>query len=390
MAADMSGSGEARFLEPFHGSVLNHRQGRADAEGLWVRAKLEWRACGGRSVWINGKPAMGDGTEFCAEVLVADDEQVITATADAPGGPLLAQVRVVYDRFSRPRYRVAIDDNIFCLEEIARTRPRSIFDCFYLKGLRDLHDRYGAKFALNTFFSSPDGTFTLDQFPARYRAEFADNGDWLTWAFHAKSEFPDRPYQDCTPNQIGADYDLAATEILRFASEAAYSPTTVVHWAMVHPGAWKALYDRGTRFLSGFFVPVMEGNYTGDGMLPPEPTDDSDYDVNYCMDNGRSALLYKSDFLKDFDSGLVFSKFDIVLNNTPPEIIIPRLEPLKDDPGTAEVMDLMTHEQYFWPGYQAFRPDHFLRCETAIKWCAENGYEPVFFHEGFAGSKSKS
>ncbi len=381
----VSDSGLARFLEPLHGSVLNHRHGRM-AEGLWITARLEWTAACGRSVWINGRPALRDGAEFSAGVLITEEEEVITATADSPGGPVLTQVRVVYDRFSRPRYRISIDDNIFCLEEIARTRPRSIFDCFYLRGLRDLHDRYGTKFALNVFFSSPDGKFTLDQFPDRYRAEFADNGNWLTWAFHAKSEFPDRPYQNCTPVEIGADYDLVASEILRFAGEAAYSPTTVVHWAMVDPGAWKALHDRGTRILSGFFAPAMEGSYTGDGELPPGPTGTSVYDINYCMDNGRSAILHNRDFLKDFDSGLVFSKFELVLNNTPPGMIASILEPLKGDPQTAEVMDLVTHEQYFWPDYKAYRPDHFLRCETAIKWCTGNGYAPVFFHEGFAGA----
>lgn len=381
----------ALFLNHFHGMVLTHRHGRVTAEGLWVFVKLEWPASDGRKVWINEHPTAKDGVVFSAEVLISGDEQEIRATVDAPDGLVLARVCVVYDRFSRPRYRFAIDDNIFCLEEIARTRPRSIFDCFYLKGLQDLHERYGTKFALNTFFANSDGTFTLDQFPDRYQKEFSDNGHWLTWAFHARSEFPDRPYQNCSPEQLGADYDLVAMEILRFAGEAAYSPTTVVHWAMVHPGAWRALYDRGTRFLSGFFVPVMEGNnFTGDGAAPIEPTDDSKFDINYCMDNVRSARLYKNDFLKDFNSGLVFSKFDIVLNNTPPEMIVPILEPLKDISGTAEVMDLMTHEQYFWPNYQAFRPDHFLRCETAIRWCVENGYESVFFHEGFAGSKLKS
>jgi len=48
-------------------------------------------------------------------------------------------------------------------------------------------------------------------------------------------------------------------------------------------------------------------------------------------------------------------------------------------------MDLFTHEQYFWPFYAGHRPDHAERCEAAIRFCAERGYEPVFFHEGFLG-----
>ncbi|MBE2204613.1 MAG: hypothetical protein IAE94_09780 [Chthoniobacterales bacterium] len=374
-----------RFLEPLSGSVLNHRQGRVVPEGLIVPVSLEWPTAGGRSVWIDGNPATVQGGVFQAHALVSADEQEICATADSPEGPILAKVRVVYDRFSRCRYRITIDDNIFCLEEIARTLPRSIFDCFYLHGLRDLHQRYGTKFALNVFFSTPNGDFTLAQFPERYRAEFADNGHWLTWAFHAKSEFPDRPYANCTPEQIAADYDQVASEILRFAGEAAYSPTTVVHWAMVHPGAWKALYDRDTRILSGFFVPAAAGHYVEDG-VPLSPSEKgANYDINYGMDSERSAILSGCDLLKDFDSGLVFSKFDMVLNNTLPEQITPILESLKHRPQTAEIMDLMTHEQYFWPHYHACRPDHFLRCEIAIRWCVENGYDSVFFHQGLAG-----
>ena len=91
------------------------------------------------------------------------------------------------------------------------------------------------------------------------------------------------------------------------------------------------------------------------------------------------------DALKDFASGLIFSKVDIVCNNVPDEQIVPLLEPLTRGANTAEIMDLFTHEQYFWPSYAAHRPDHFQRLETAIRFCTEHGYEPVFFHEGLLG-----
>jgi len=51
----------------------------------------------------------------------------------------------------------------------------------------------------------------------------------------------------------------------------------------------------------------------------------------------------------------------------------------------AEIMDLFTHEQYFWPFYSHYLPDHGKRLEVAIRWVTEHGYEPVFFHEGFLG-----
>jgi hypothetical protein len=89
----------------------------------------------------------------------------------------------------------------------------------------------------------------------------------------------------------------------------------------------------------------------------------------------------------DFQSGIVFSKIDIVCNNTPIERVAPTLEPLSQHSDTAEIMDLFTHEQYFWPFYRNYVPDHAQRLDAAIRWVTEHGYKPVFFHEGFLGGK---
>jgi hypothetical protein len=133
-------------------------------------------------------------------------------------------------------------------------------------------------------------------------------------------------------------------------------------------------------------VPNTGSSYTGDIESISADLAGDGYDVNYCMDSERSAFLSRHDLIKDFDSGILFSKGDIVCNNTPPEMADGVLRPLMNDPSTAEVMDLITHEQYFWNSYFNYRPDHFARCEAAIRFCSENGYEPVFFHEGMAGS----
>jgi hypothetical protein len=46
----------------------------------------------------------------------------------------------------------------------------------------------------------------------------------------------------------------------------------------------------------------------------------------------------------------------------------------------------MTHEQHFWPFYSSHVPDHFERLDIAFRWVTDNGYKPVFFHEGFLGA----
>ena len=134
------------------------------------------------------------------------------------------------------------------------------------------------------------------------------------------------------------------------------------------PSALPMLHDRGVRALSGFGHPTSYG-----------------YDVNYWLDYERAEYLAHHDALKDFAIGIVFSKVDIVCNNTPIEQIEPTLQEAYDNPDEAEILDLFTHEQYFWPFWMRHIPDHGERLATAIRFVTELGYEPVFFHEGFLG-----
>lgn len=371
-----------RFVAPVEGSVWHDRTGTPTDAGLRIPVCLEWPEGGGRPLWINGRECRPSGGLYAAETILTDEENLIEACLDPSPSSPLASTRVVYDRASIPRYRLAIDDNIYFLEDIARERPRSLFECFYLRELRALHRRYGVKVVLNLFYETPDGSFNLGMFPDHYRGEFADHADWLTLAFHARSEFPDRPYQSGPPETLAADYDLVAEEILRFADEASYSPTTITHWAMVRPDAWPVLASRGSRRLSGFFTPNRGSKYQTDGESLATGGCGESYDINYCMDDTRSAILNRADQLRDFATGITFSKVDLVCNNTPLDRVVPVLEELRRHPATSEVMDLVTHEQYFWPAYPNFIPDHFERCEAAIRWCAEHDYQPAFFHQG--------
>ena len=374
-----------RIHEPFHGAVLNHRHGQTAKAGLeipvWGTAPAD------EPVTVNGVPAQRAGERFFATVVLDAAETDIVAVTVGVTGCSEHRVRVVWDRHSRPRYRFGIDDNSFVFRDVAAKRYTSLFQNFYLAGLRELHRKYKTKFVLNCFYATPEHDFDLSQFPADYKTEWADNADWLKLAFHAYAEFPDRPYQNCAPEKLAGDYDLVAGEIARFAGEASFSPSTIIHWGMVHPSAWNVLTARGVKVLSGMFYPNTGSVYTTDGeSFPVEETGTPfGYDVNYSLDNARSEYLNRHDALKDFASGLIFSKVDIVCNNVPDEQIVPLLEPLTRGANTAEIMDLFTHEQYFWPSYAAHRPDHFQRLETAIRFCTEHGYEPVFFHEGLLG-----
>jgi hypothetical protein len=359
-----------RIEDPIHGAVLNHRHGRQDQHSLTVRVK--GRAPLGARVLVNGCEATRAGDTFAAEVRLTEAWTDLTATSQSPSGAATHTVRVLWDRWSRPRYRFSIDDNSFFLRDLARNRPASLFDCFYLDGLRRLHREYGAKFTVNVFQTTPESDFSLTDFPALYQSEWREHGSWLKLAFHAFSEFPDRPYEYAAPTRLAHDLDLVAGEIRRFAGEEAYALPTVLHWGMCPPACLPVLHERGVRALSGMFRASSNGRY----------------DVNYNLDAVRSEYLGHHDALVDLESGITFSLIDIICNNTKVADTVAKLAALAAAPDTAEIMDLFTHEQYFWPFYRNYVPDHFERLEAAIRFVTEAGYEPVFFHEGFLGGRA--
>jgi hypothetical protein len=367
--------------------VLNHRHGRKVEGGLEI--PVRGTAPLGQPVTVNGVYARRAGEHFAAEVVLSAPETDLVAVSSGVTGRSEHRIRMVWDRFSKPRFRFTIDDNSSFLRDIAAKKYKSLFDCPYLGGLRELNRKCGVKFSLNLFYTTPENDFNLSQFPSSYKAEWSDCANWLKLAFHAYAEFPDRPYQNSTPEKLAQDLDLVAGEIVRFAGDATYSPPTVIHWGMVHPSAWPVLTRRKVKALTGFFMPNTGSSYTTDGETfnVEQSGTPFGYDVNYGLDEVRSEYLARHDALKDFASGLVFSRVDIVCNNVPLEQIEAVLDPLTRDPNTGEIMDLLTHEQYFWPFYFNYRPDHFQRVEAAVRFCTERGYEPVFLHEGFLGGK---
>jgi hypothetical protein len=358
-------SASVQIVEPFHGAILNGRRGERTADGLKIQVAGQAPLRG--RVTINGIPAQREARGFRAEVVLRHKFTDIVACCENVLGDSEHRIRVVWDKYSSPRYRFSIDDNIFFLRDIARKKYASLFDCFYLKGLKDLHEKYRAKFVLNIYYAAADD-FNLTQFPDRYRSEWRDSAAWLRLAFHAYANDPDRPYQYADPAKVIADLHLVREQILRFAGEEVYSPPTVIHWDMVQPTALRPLYENGVRVLSGGFR-LANGNW----------------DVNYFLDDDRSEYLSRHTLLMDFPSGIVFSKGSLTCNKVPVEQIVPTLEAVAANPDRAEIMDLFTHEEHFWPFYHAYRPDHFQRLDAALRWVTEHGYQPVFYHEGFLG-----
>jgi hypothetical protein len=352
-----------RIEEPFCGAILDQHHGKHGDGGLAIR--VAGSAPASLQVAVNGAPAWREGDHFISEVVLRQKVNEIVARVPATGEE--DRVRVVWDRFSRPRYNFAVDDNIFFLRDIARKPGASLFDCSYLKLLRKLHKQYGARFTLNLYFTSEDG-FKLTDFPDRYREEWKDNAGWLKLSFHAYADKPDRPYQASPPAKLLADYDLVAEQIRRFAGSDTFVPPTNLHWSMARADALTALAKRGVRVLSGYFRPS-----------------NGRWDINYDLDDRRSEFISKHDRLMDFELGIIFIRDAIVCNATPVDQVAAVLDPLDRTPNHKETINLLTHEQYFWPSYPGYVPDHPQRVEAAIRWATDHGYRPSFFHEGLLG-----
>ena len=357
--------GAVKIEEPFDGAILHHRHGKLSANGLKIT--VSGTAPKSEMVTVNGQLARREGDKFIGEAVLC--QQVTEIVAALRGDSLRGEdrVRVVWDRYSQPRYHFAVDDNIFFLRDIARRKYTSLFDCFYLKTFRDLHREYGTRFSMNVYYAADDD-FTLAQFPDRYKSEWKDNADWLKLAFHAYADAPARPYQEAPAEKLIGDYDLVAEQIHRFAGAETFAPPTNLHWSMATPEGLKALRQRGVRVLSGYFA-KLQGRW----------------DINYNFDTRRSEYVSKHDLWMDFQSGIIFIRDAIVCNSTPVDQVAQTLDPLAREPDRRETVNLLTHEQYFWPFYRAYVPDHAQRCEAAIRWATDHGYQPVFFHEGFLG-----
>ena len=127
-----------RIEEPFHGAVLNHRHGSPVAFAGGLKICVSGQAPARDAVFVNGVPARREGTSFQADIVLHQKDTEIAAVADGTLGRQEHRVRVIWDRHSQPRYRFSIDDNSFFLRDIARQKYASLFDCFYLQGLRAL------------------------------------------------------------------------------------------------------------------------------------------------------------------------------------------------------------------------------------------------------------
>lgn len=371
------------FTQPFDGGIIHEQCGppvlgtETGADGRKMLkievagsvpsgAKLEVFTTDGQKIPVTVQNGTFRGTALLKERITE-----IKARTTINGTPQEIRTRAVWAKSSYPRFRTYIDDHSFFFRDICEKSYKSIFDCFYLAKLRQLHREYGAKINLNCFNTTPERDFRLSMFPDKYKSEFEDNADWLRLAFHSENEFPNIPYKDARPEQLAADFDLVAKELKRIAGSA-YTAGLQIHWADVPPSCYKVLADRGVKMLATR------------GRLPDSPKRKiCDY---HLPDNVLEYLHYQQGWMH-FESGLIFySGFaGTTCEWTPVEKTGPTLLTLIDAPAKSHLINIAGHEQYWWPFYKNFVPDVYERWATAFRFVLDRGYRPVWIDDGFFG-----
>ncbi|MCK5804861.1 MAG: hypothetical protein KAI66_18630, partial [Lentisphaeria bacterium] len=230
-----------------------------------------------------------------------------------------------------------------------------------------LHDTYGTKVNCNIYFQCED--FDLTKFPDAYKSEWQDNADWFRMTFHALQNEPSKLYIAADYDEVAHDFDLVTNEILRFAGEEAVNAFTTIHWGEATREGCRAVRERGVRGLCGYFRLGADG----------EPA------VSYYAGRATTEHLSGRDAWMDWAEDILFVKHDLVINSGAMDRIVPTLDEAASDPHRRDMMEVMIHEQYFYPDYCAYLPDYGQRCETTARWMHEHGYQPVFWSDGFLG-----
>lgn len=385
------------------GEILNHNHGVESDKSLKIH--VEGISETGRPVKINNIPAEMAGRRFSAEIELTEKFNPITASVLTPYGVFSQQLELVWDKKSYKRFFCYLDDHSFLFTDLAKQRPKRAFDHFYLTNLKKCHDQFGLKVTLNAFYHNDHHDFELKDMPDIWKSEFEDNSDWLRFSFHSYGEFPDRPYLEATAEEFGRDYDLVYNEIVRFAGKRSFIPPQVIHWANIHPAVAQEYIRRGSKCYSGAMRarvmggPSLADRQKGGNMKQVQTRSVSGEDtrsntdglqMHYDYPEERSYLnryfVYYDPSLKLF----FFGNTGCCTNLTPLDVIPQRIAErvANNQKYGVEISGFGGHEQYSFPYYPNYLPDHDARIELLCRLYYENGYKGMFANEGVLGNNA--
>lgn len=267
-------------------------------------------------------------------------------------------------------FRISSDDNIVFLQEIAQSRPESVFDHPYLALYRRAHEKYGAKVVLNLFydnstsrgFEKDRGDFDLSMMPDCYKTEWAQNADWLKFSFHALREFPEFPYRTADGETVFADAEKVHREVARFAGKSSLANFATVHYGEITKSGLAALMYAGYKGFCGYFD-VKNG----------KPLVAYGKDEEFCRRITREKISRSDD--------TVFAKIDLCMNllQTVRENVAKLSEAVCAD--EFGFIHIMIHEQYFYEDYAAYMKEYGDILLACCELLSEAGYRGGYYSD---------
>lgn len=361
------------FLFPRDGDVMvGGADGAVCDGGLMITAVIA--APAGAAVLVNGMPARRNAEGlFEADVLLDGPHNRLEATDATTSAGETVTVYVFWRAWRT--YRFTVDDFIRSFQNLNEHRDvyGSIFEDPYLGLFRDAHLLYGSRVHINAFYGTDDGAFDLSMMTDRFRPEFEANADWLSFSFHALREHPDQPYRSVGYETMKRDCMRAVGELRRVVGDAALRDTTTLHWGASNLEGARALRAMGYRALCGYFTfcrgePHYEGCYE-----QGEPI------VSYYLKQEQVANLEHRCFWVDTREDIVFARLHMVLNagDLTADRVAPFLDALYARPAESGFIQMVIHEQHFYPDYTAYESDYRERIMEMARWMQEHGYRPV-------------
>jgi len=351
---------EFKFLSPIDGDMLSKNDGTVSRENLITTIKIS--APAGSSIEVNGvKAAYIDGI-YKAEVKLKAYKNVIELAETTKGYKARIVVYWLYNFANK--YRLSIDDNILFLKDISNNADRygSIFENPFLSFLKQVHDTYGTKIHINIYYETEG--FNISQLTDKYKSEWKANAGWLRLSFHAFANEPDRPYLNAGYEKVKHDCEMVINQVRRFAGDEITGPVTTLHWGEATVKGCRALRDAGYK--------CLPCDFNVDNNLPP---------CSYYLDVEKRRHINKRLIWKDNKEGIIFVRCAIIIDTKKPDQIIPFLDNIKKDPHMSAYIDLLVHEQYFYSSYIDYQPEYRQKVLAAVKWAADNGYQPAFLEE---------
>ena len=324
-------------------------------------------------------------------------------------GPTMTDAEVRRTR-NIPGKRAAfyIDDVIFCFRDLARDRPKSIWDHFYFAAFREAHEKYGLKVQMNIFYRNDfyygarGAEFTLKDMPDTWKAEFQAVKDWLRFGFHSYSEFPDYPWINASYDDVVWTWKVLTREVERFAGPGMFAKAVTPHWGPMSKEGCVALRDCGVKAI--WCSAGKRYEYNGDRTVLPyghamrvenfrksetaifwRPGSGDDISVSAC---GYNHLLPDQvkvtrgtyNWLHDKATGCNFMTFGCgapCLNLYRLEDIPARMKEVLGN----EYLIHATHEEYWYKDYFAYQPDSREKLLTACRMVHDAGYEYFFIED---------